>query len=108
MPCPIRAPLPWQGSDAEDALQEEEEEVGRMEKEKAARMKAADFGVDDEDEEDGDSEDEEEEEDGEATLGALAKGKVRPYDTVARARRGIYGGQGMGQLRWWCGPGGNL
>lgn len=77
MPCPDCVPLPWQGSDAEDALQEEEEEVGRMEKEKAARMKAADFGVDDEDEEDGDSEDEEEEEDGEATLGALAKGKVR-------------------------------
>lgn len=91
--------MPWQGSDAEDALQEEEEEVGRMEKEKAARMKAADFGVDEEDDEDGDSEGDEEEDDGEATLGALAKGKVGLWrQTSARALRGDTSGTGTGQM----------
>lgn len=60
-----------QGSEGEEALELEEEDVINHEREKAKRLSARDFGLD----EDEDDEDEDEEA-GEKTLGALAKKKV--------------------------------
>ena len=58
-----------QGSEGEEALELEEEDVINHEREKAKRLSARDFGLEDD-------EDDNDEEAGEKTLGALAKKKV--------------------------------
>jgi len=65
-----------EGSDAEEAFAEEEEEGARLEAARLAKLRASDFGLDEDGQEEEEDEDSDDEEGSEATMGAHAKGKV--------------------------------
>eukprot|EP00955_Chlamydomonas_euryale_P055845 356232-Chlamydomonas_euryale.AAC.17 len=83
-----------EGSDAEEAFAEEEEEGARLEAARLAKLRASDFGLDEDGQEEEEDEDSDDEEGSEATMGAHAK--VRPTKSACLLLGRAWGAGGEG------------